>query len=292
MGMSMELLDQLEEYLSYMKQLGLAGLALEQNPFEAALPPVRRMQPRPSRPPATTQPGPARTQLAMFKQPPQARSKPASSMPDLLSIMATVDMIGAGGTRTQVAEVKGEDPEAIFKNLNTAFQDCQGCPLSTTRNRIVFGEGPTNATIAFVGEYPMGPDDASGRPFMDDAGQLLNKIIEAMGLTREQVFLTNVTKCAPPGRLPLPDELDACAPILERQLVVLNPRVVVSMGPTALRFFRGDGHSLLRAHGRFFQWKNTQVMPTYHPSYILRNPRAKRETWNDLQQVMTLLKEA
>ncbi len=211
-------------------------------------------------------------------------------MPDLFSIMETVESMGSlEDTRAKAAKVKGEDNMALLKNLYMAFHRCHGCPLSTTRRNFVFGEGPPNAKIMFVGDGPSKADDHKGRPFVGPEGQLLNRIINAMKLNRNDLFITNAVKCHPPNRSPLPDELNACSPLLERQIEAVNPQVIITMGPSALRFFKGDGASLLRERGQFFQWKEYTVMPTFHPAYILRNPRSKREVWEDLRKVIAKL---
>jgi len=285
----MELLEQLDEYLKYMKRVGFHGLALEESPFvlKQVAPAIG---PRPVPPPAATPgaPPPPRPDLGA-KEPQPAPAK--ADAPSLLSIMETVDQIGTANqdTAAKARAVQGNDATEILRNLYGGFQNCQACALGTTRNRFVFGEGPPNAKLMFVGEFPTRIDDTSGRPFMDESGQLLTKIIKAMGTQRNEVFITNVVKCAPPDRMPLPDELDTCAPVLARQIEAVKPKVVVALGPTALRFFRGDGISLMRAHGEIFDWRGFHVMATFHPSYILRNPRAKREVWDDLQKVMPLI---
>lgn len=285
----MEVLDQLEEYMIYMDELGFGGLALEESPFRLTMPMG------PTAVPALVEPGASalqnqmpRAKLAPTAEP--ARAQPRAETPNLLSIMQTVDALGTqSDTHAQVAAIKGANATEVLKNLYLAFHQCQACALCTTRNRFVFGEGPANARLMFVGEYPTRVDEATGRPFMDAAGQLLNNMIKAMGLTRADVFITNAVKCAPPDRMPLPDELDTCAPVLERQIEAVNPQFIVALGPTALRFFRGEGVSLVRARGQLFPWKQHQVMPTHHPEYILRNPRAKRDVWEDLQKVMAML---
>lgn len=290
----MEVLEQLQAYLEHMGQMGYSGLELEESPFTYQPPaPQPKMRPAgrptPQKVPGGTPPPKQRPTPVQAEAP----AKPKAETPSLISIMETVNMLGSEpDTRTKAAEVAGDSPTDVLRNLYSAFQRCQSCALGTTRNRFVFGEGPADAKLMFVGEYPTRIDDTSGRPFMDQSGQLLSKIIKAMGFSRGDVFITNVVKCAPPGRTPLPDELDACAPVLERQIEAVNPKVIVALGPTALRFFKGEGMSLMRMSGQVFQWKSFQVVATYHPSYILRNPRAKRDVWDALQKILPLLKEA
>lgn len=285
----MEVLYQLQAYLEYMKQLGMNGLALEESPFllKQTAPPAG---PRPLKVdmPAGA-PSPGRPE-GLGKKPEKA-PPPKPDAPSLLSIMETVDQLSVTSvdTKAQAAEVTGADATEMLRNLYGKFHNCQACALGTTRNRFVFGEGPPNAPLMFVGEFPTPSDDTTGRPFMDQSGQLLTKIIKAMGMNRNEVFITNVVKCAPPMRMPLPDELDTCAPILARQIEAVNPKVVVALGATALRFFRGEQVSLMRVHGEVFQWRDFKVMATFHPEYILRNPRAKRDVWDDLQKVIPLI---
>jgi len=266
----------LEEYLKYMGQLGFTGLALDQNPFAR----VRLPVPKP--------------RLVVDNQrPAKAEAKPAApSGPDLFDIMAEVDLTMTGETtQGRVDAITGDSEVDVLRNLYKAFRGCEACALGTTRRSFVFGEGHPTADLMFVGEGPGEDEDLSGRPFVGKAGRLLDKIIEAMSMKRGDVFIANVVKCRPPGnRSPLPDEVASCTPILVRQIETVQPKVIVALGATAFRFFKGGNVSITRGRGQTFTWRGRTVMPTFHPAYVLRNPRSKREVWDDMQQVMSLLK--
>jgi DNA polymerase len=154
----------------------------------------------------------------------------------------------------------------------------------------VFGEGDVDAKIFFIGEGPGENEDLTGRPFVGRAGQLLDKMIVAMGLTREQVYIANVVKCRPPqNRTPLPDEVATCTPYLERQLNIVRPRVIVTLGRPATAYMLNDPKLTMgRARGHWHQWRGIKLMPTFHPSYVLRSytPETRRAVWSDLQQVI------
>jgi DNA polymerase len=167
---------------------------------------------------------------------------------------------------------------------------CTKCRLCETRTQTVFGEGDVDAKIFFIGEGPGENEDLTGRPFVGRAGQLLDKMIVAMGLTREQVYIANVVKCRPPqNRTPLPDEVATCTPYLERQLNIIRPRVIVTLGRPATAYMLNDPKLTMgRARGHWHQWRGIKLMPTFHPSYVLRSytPETRRAVWSDLQQVV------
>ena len=167
---------------------------------------------------------------------------------------------------------------------------CQRCPLHRTRTHVVVGEGSLEARLVFVGEAPGHDEDQQGRPFVGRAGQLLTKMIAAMGLAREHVYIANVLKDRPPGnRTPLPEEMAACLPLLTAQLEIIQPRVICALGAVAARALLSTEASLGSLRGRFHQYRGIPVMPTYHPAYLLRNPDAKRVVWEDLKHVRDLL---
>ena len=167
---------------------------------------------------------------------------------------------------------------------------CKKCRLCETRTQTVFGEGDPNAKIFFIGEGPGENEDLTGRPFVGRAGQLLDKMIVAMGLTREQVYIANIVKCRPPqNRTPAPDEVATCTPYLERQLNIVRPRVIVTLGRPATAYMLNDPKLTMgRARGHWHQWRGIKLMPTFHPSYVLRSytPETRRAVWSDLQQVI------
>lgn len=172
--------------------------------------------------------------------------------------------------------------------LNSVTQSCKKCPLCQGRNNVVFGEGSPNADLMFVGEGPGYDEDQQGRPFVGKAGALLTKMINAMQFTREQVYIGNIVKCRPPGnRNPLPEEANTCLPYLERQIELIQPKVIVVLGAVPLKYLLNK-NGIMRLRGKWDSYKGIKVMPTFHPAYLLRNPGAKREVWDDLQQVMKI----
>ena len=169
--------------------------------------------------------------------------------------------------------------------------DCRRCKLCTMgRSQIVFGVGNPKARLMFVGEAPGEEEDKRGEPFVGRAGQLLTKIIEAIGLTREQVYIANVIKCRPPGnRNPEADEVEQCEPYLFRQIDVIRPRVIVPLGKFAAQSLLKTMDPITRLRGRQFDYRGAALIPTFHPAYLLRNPSAKREVWEDMKKVRAIL---
>lgn len=175
-----------------------------------------------------------------------------------------------------------ETLEAIRADIG----DCTRCKLSETRRNIVFGEGAANARLMFVGEGPGADEDASGRPFVGAAGQLLDKIIAAIGLKREDVYIANVVKCRPPGnRKPEKDESGTCEQFLIRQIASIDPKVIVCLGATAMESLLGLKGGITRLRGQFYDYEGRKVMATFHPAYLLRDATKKREVWEDMKLV-------
>jgi DNA polymerase len=169
---------------------------------------------------------------------------------------------------------------------------CIKCGLCKTRTQTVFGEGSPDARIFFIGEGPGETEDLTGRPFVGKAGHLLDKMIAAMGLRREQVYIANIVKCRPPGnRAPAPEETSSCTPYLERQLAIIRPEVIVTLGLPATRYMLQNNESMGRMRGQFHSWRGIKLMPTYHPAYVLRQytEQTRAAVWSDLKQVMGLL---
>jgi DNA polymerase len=180
-------------------------------------------------------------------------------------------------------------PDALAA-IRDLIGDCQRCRLAKGRNKIVFADGDANAQLMFVGEGPGADEDAQGLPFVGRAGQLLNNMIGAMGLKREQVYIANIVKCRPPqNRKPEPDEAHTCTPFLERQIEVVRPRVLVALGATAATYLLGMRGSIGGMRGRIHDYRGIQTVVTYHPAYLLRDPTQKKETWKDLQMAMAAL---
>ena len=180
----------------------------------------------------------------------------------------------------------GESLADIQRDLG----DCQRCSLSRKRTQIVFGEGAARARLVFVGEGPGFEEDRQGRPFVGAAGNLLNRIITAMQLTRAEVYIANIVKCRPPGnRNPQPAEIAACAPFLARQLRAIEPAYICALGKVAAQVLLDSDDPISRLRGRFHDYQGIPLMPTYHPAYLLRNPDRKRDVWHDMQQIMKRL---
>jgi DNA polymerase len=164
---------------------------------------------------------------------------------------------------------------------------CTRCKLHAGRTNLVFGVGNPRAELMFVGEGPGGDEDLQGEPFVGRAGQLLTKMIEAMGFARSDVYIANVVKCRPPGnRDPEPDEIEACEPFLKAQIAAIRPRVVVALGRFAVQTLLRDTTPISRQRGRWREYEGVRLMPTFHPAYLLRNPAEKKAAWDDLQLVM------
>jgi DNA polymerase len=171
------------------------------------------------------------------------------------------------------------------------LEGCVRCKLCQRRKTIVVGEGNPQAELVFVGEGPGEQEDLQGRPFVGKAGQLLDKMIQAIGLERDQVYIANVVKCRPPGnRNPEPDEIEACSSFLYRQLQIIQPKVVVALGKFAAQTLLQTEERISTLRGRFHSYRGAKLMPTFHPSYLLRNPASKKEAWEDLQLVARELK--
>ena len=167
---------------------------------------------------------------------------------------------------------------------------CEKCELSKTRTYVVFGAGNEQADLMFVGEAPGADEDQQGPPFVGRAGQLLTKIIEAAGLTRDQVYIANVLKCRPPGnRNPKSSEIESCEPYLIRQVMLIQPKVICALGTFAAQMLLRTDAKISNLRGHFHSYHGIKVMPTYHPAYLLRNPGGKRQVWEDIQKVVAEL---
>jgi len=168
--------------------------------------------------------------------------------------------------------------------------DCARCPLHRSRKHLVFGEGSARARLVFVGEAPGEEEDRQGRPFVGRAGQLLTKIINAMGLERGEVYICNILKCRPPGnRNPQEDEIAACEPFLVKQIEAIDPEIICALGTFAAKTLLRTEAPISAIRGRFHDYHGRRLMPTYHPAYLLRNPDAKKLVWEDVQKIMRVL---
>ena len=191
-----------------------------------------------------------------------------------------------------VAEVPASTPIPVdfqsMEEIAAHVSACRNCPLCAGRTHTVPGEGKADSPdILFIGEGPGADEDAQGRPFVGKAGQLLTKMIEAMGYQREQVFIANIVKCRPPNnRAPLPEEMEACLPYLRQQIGLIKPRTMVGMGATAIKGLLGKTAGITRLRGTWQEYEGIRLMPTFHPSYLLRDPSKKKDVWQDLQRVL------
>ncbi len=177
-----------------------------------------------------------------------------------------------------------------LEEIRAELGDCTRCKLSRGRKNIVFGVGPAKAELMFIGEGPGHNEDLQGIPFVGDAGQLLTKIIEAMGFARDEVYIANVVKCRPPNnRDPEPDEVESCEPFLQQQIASVQPRILVTLGKWASQTILRTTTQITRLRGQWGRYQDIPVMPTYHPAYLLRNPAEKRPVWSDMRAVVAAL---
>lgn len=246
------------------------GVRLEPEVWDALQRPAAKPVAAPSPPAAEIRTSPVRHPVPATEVPAAAEGTPSAPPP---------------------AELRNEKtaPPDDWDGLRGVVLSCTRCRLAETRRNVVFGEGDCHARLMFVGEGPGADEDATGRPFVGEAGQLLDKMIAAMQFRREEVYIANVVKCRPPGnRVPADDEAAECLGYLRKQIELVRPEVIVLLGATALRFLlQKDG--IRRSRGVWHEYRGIPVMPTYHPAYLLRQATAKREVWNDLKMVMARL---
>jgi uracil-DNA glycosylase len=188
-------------------------------------------------------------------------------------------------------ESRATDPVKALRIIREDLGDCTRCVLHKQgRKQIVFGVGNPKAELMFIGEAPGADEDAQGEPFVGRAGQLLNNMIKAMGLRREDVYIANIIKCRPPGnRTPEREECETCSPFLMRQIEVIKPKVIVALGAVAAKTLLAINAPMAELRGRWYDFRGTKLAVTYHPAFLLRDPRQKKEAWKDLQRVMNEL---
>ena len=210
----------------------------------------------------------------------------ATSVPKPTSVADATPVPGA-----TVAAAIANSTQILAELRTEIGPSCQRCKLHTLgRRQVVFGVGNPNADLMFVGEAPGADEDEQGEPFVGRAGQLLNKIIEAIGLNRGDVYIANIIKCRPPGnRNPELDEVEQCEPFLFRQVEAIKPRVIVALGKFAAQSLLRTTDPITRLRGRSFNYRGAMLIPTFHPAYLLRNPAAKREVWEDMKKVRAIL---
>jgi uracil-DNA glycosylase family 4 len=192
--------------------------------------------------------------------------------------------------RAPVLELRGDLPDDLG-TIQRMVTECRKCGLCTSRTNTVFADGSTQARLVFIGEAPGRDEDLRGLPFVGRAGQLLDKMIAAIDLKREEVYICNVLKCRPPeNRTPLPDEVEQCLPYLEQQLALVRPALICALGLSAVQALLKTKASMASLRGRTFEYRGVPLIPTYHPAALLRNPGLKREAWEDMQRVRDTLK--
>lgn len=272
-----ELLAQTLEYARFYRELGVSGL-------EQAEP---RSMPRLPAAEPTDMPRKSAKNVS-GGGPGEGGLTPPPSLP-LIPLPGSGQGVGSGSGMEAPPVVETLD------DIRRELGDCQRCKLWSTRTNIVFGEGDPQARLMFVGEGPGADEDLSGRPFIGRAGQLLTKMIEAIGLAREQVYIANVVKSRPPeNRNPERDEVAACLPFLLRQIAVVRPKLIVTLGNPATQAILDTAVGITRLRGNFQDYPRLpgiKVMPTYHPAYLLRSPDKKRDAWEDLKRVRDLLNQ-
>jgi uracil-DNA glycosylase len=248
-----------------------------------------------SKPVATATSAPATRPMAATKPVVRSPSSSPATTPAVVVPTETGVLPGFGPDRapfdTPVLE-RSKKIELLRSMDEKEVKVCTKCVLCKTRTNTVFGEGDAGAELMFIGEGPGENEDLSGRPFIGRAGELLTKMIGAMGLSREQVFIANIVKCRPPNnRVPAPEEQVACTPYLERQLEIIRPKVIVTLGLPSTQYMLQTKDSMSRLRGSFKLWRGIKLMPTYHPAYVLRQytEQTRAAVWSDLQQVMVEL---
>jgi len=188
--------------------------------------------------------------------------------------------------RAKKITVRKNMSENTLKGLESKVSSCRGCGLAETRTNVVFGEGSPRAALMFVGEAPGAEEDKQGRPFVGRAGGLLTKIIESIGLTREDVFIGNILKCRPPGnRNPMPNEIEVCSPYLIDQIRIIKPKVICALGKFAAQRLLNTETPISQLRGKFYDYQGVKLMPTYHPAYLLRNSAGKKDVWEDMKKI-------
>jgi DNA polymerase len=181
---------------------------------------------------------------------------------------------------------KTPHPQPTLTEVRRELGECKRCKLHLTRRHVVFGEGSEKAQLVFIGEGPGEDEDRQGRPFVGKAGQLLTRIINAIGLRREEVYITNIVKCRPPhNRNPQQEEIATCEPFLNKQLEIIQPRIICALGAFAAQTLLKTDEKISQLRGRFFSCRGIKVMPTYHPAFLLRNPHKKKEAWEDMKKI-------
>lgn len=304
------LFEETGESLSYLRELGVEGLEVEDGRFEQS---IDRADEKPEQPSVSRPANIAALRRNAARAEAQEHAPPHDSSPTENDIsfkphlseqtdMAKrttkkyPDPVPPPPQDTLFGVITPQDEESLPRSNETLegiwndIGECMRCPLCQTRTRIVNSEGNPKARLMFVGEAPGADEDASGRPFVGRAGQLLNKIIEAIGMKREDIIIGNVNRCRPPqNRTPTPAEAATCKPFLLREIAVLQPEVIVVLGNTAMKNLLDTKEGITKLRGKFQDYRGIKVMPTFHPAYLLRDPSKKREAWEDMKKVRDYL---
>jgi DNA polymerase len=223
-----------------------------------------------------------------------AANEPPAAAPAMNRSLAEMPQPTISPAAEPLGEVSGALPAVAetIEAIRADIGDCGRCGLCAGRTNIAHSTGSFTADLMFVGEAPGADEDAQGAPFVGRAGQLLTKIIEAIGIKREDVFIGNINRCRPPAnRAPLPDETAACKPFLLREIAVVRPKVIVVLGNTAMKNLLDSREGITKIRGVFQDYFGVKVMPTFHPAYLLRDPSKKREVWDDMKKVRDYLNE-
>jgi uracil-DNA glycosylase family 4 len=281
--------QQLRAYVEYLRDMGVHDFYRQGEPVYAEVAPVSIVVAAEIpviEAAVAARPLPAKVAVVEERLDAPVPSRPEFLEPPIPKLVSFDDLAPLPASRVDAAH-KAEALVAI----QTEIGDCTRCPLAYAgRRTIVFGDGDANARLMFVGEGPGADEDTSGIPFVGKAGQLLNNMIQAMGLKREEVYIANIVKCRPPAnRVPEPVEANTCDQFLLQQIDVVQPQVVVALGSTAAMYLLGVKQSLSALRGRWHSCRGAKLAVTYHPAFLLRDPRQKGEAWKDLQMVMAEL---
>jgi len=303
-----EAVEDLRRHLLWQEETGGRALlvdaakqAAERSASLRAMMPPRGAKP-PSAPERTAPPEPAVSPEAPAPRPVAASPRPLASEAPARTPAAAPAVPPAAASKGMLIDVPQQAPpysgalpgvvdgeRPVLDEIRRELGDCKRCKLCTGRKNIVFGVGNPRAELVFVGEGPGEQEDLQGVPFVGPAGELLTKMIQAMGFSRDQVYICNVVKCRPPGnRNPEPDEIAACEPFLRSQLLALQPKVIVALGKFAAQTLLRDSTPITRLRGQWREYQGVKLMPTFHPAYLLRSPNEKKKAWEDLQQVMKI----
>lgn len=298
--------SQIKEQLKFYKEIGVSDIggslaALKQAPAAALAVSEEVVTRRAIEPDPVQIEDKIAPEQTLSPTPSPVAANPALSETSMPKKGSQVEQVGLFGDMIPLVEEEAPRTKGLFvfptvaedaslEAIRADIGDCTRCKLHEHRTNIVFGEGNPKARLVFVGEGPGADEDATGRPFIGRAGQLLDKIIAAIGMKRDECYIANVVKCRPPqNRTPERDEVATCEPFLFRQLSFIRPKVIVALGSPAFQCLMKTKDTITRARGQWLDWNGIKVMPTFHPAYLLRSPDKKREAWDDMKKVRDYL---